>query len=88
MFCFVLYLADNSYISRALQQEDMQSELWRVGKVCFLIWLVLIRLFPLFETLIELLFVIYVFAMCPYIKITTTPHLERKTKQNKTKLAM
>lgn len=88
--CFALYLVDNSYISRALQQEGMQRELWKVGKVCFLIWLVLIRLFPLFEKLIELLFMIYVFAMCPYIKITTTktPYLERKTKQNKAKLAM
>lgn len=77
----IFFLGGSSYLSRVLQQEDMQRELWKDGKVCFWIWLVVIRLFLLYEKLFELLFMIYVFSMCSSMKNSLS-------KSNKTKLAM
>lgn len=68
-----------SYLSRVLQHEDLQRELWKSGEVCFLIWLGVIRLFLLYEKLIELLFMIYVFAIYPSIE--NILRTKNKTKQ-------
>lgn len=58
----------NGSLSRVLQHEDIQKEIWRAGKLCFFIWLMVIRLFLFYENLIELLLIVYVIEMCPALK--------------------